>query len=214
MSSEAECPDQILLGAMDSDFCVLLGLAIWLEFFLAGANENTRRFQFTSGMDDKAPSRLKNNLSNALKQVWKDPEFIELMRYTISPFGLGTHRNRKTPANFMRGKCHQDDIDIPGRWKPSKVNALIHRVKLHEARAKSALKTTEFRMSLKLLKEVGDFKALSDGFPEMERGICAHTYRKYPAPATYARNCGAGADEVEIRGRWKARGNPQDSDCL
>ena len=43
---ERECPPQILLGAMDPEFCVLLALGIWLELFLINAPDN-RLFLFS-----------------------------------------------------------------------------------------------------------------------------------------------------------------------
>ena len=39
VEEEADCPWQILFGAMDPLFCVFIGLAIWLEFYLMGYDQ-------------------------------------------------------------------------------------------------------------------------------------------------------------------------------
>ena len=53
---ERDAPDQILFGAMDIEYCVLLGLACWLEYFIATGNEGISEYLFAveEGTDDPA----------------------------------------------------------------------------------------------------------------------------------------------------------------
>ena len=57
---ERSCPDQILLGAMDPDFCVLLGLGCCLESRFSTYQQNAagRRFLFGTADDDDEPQRI------------------------------------------------------------------------------------------------------------------------------------------------------------
>jgi hypothetical protein len=67
---ERQCPPQILLGAMDPLFCVLLHLGIYLEDFLALSPNST--YLFTDSTTDNAPKNLKQTIRNRLeKVVWK-----------------------------------------------------------------------------------------------------------------------------------------------
>lgn len=79
---ERDCPDQILIGANDPDFCVQLALACYLETRFSShceAGSVDARFLFGEGGEDDEPIRTKEHYHNTLKKVWKDPEFQQLL---------------------------------------------------------------------------------------------------------------------------------------
>jgi Transcriptional activator of glycolytic enzymes len=114
---ERQCPPQILLGAMDPMFCLLLNLAIYLEETLA-RNPN-QLYLFTDATSDRAPKNLIQTYRKRLeKVVWKHQDFKSLATEEDDKEGVGTHSYRKFPANHARGcGCAPDEIEIRGRWK-------------------------------------------------------------------------------------------------
>jgi hypothetical protein len=113
---EWQCPAQILMGAMDALFCVLLHLAIYLEETL-GRNPD-QLYMFTDGVTNKAATNLIQTYHKRLEKViWKNPEFAALATEDDEE-GVGTHSYRKFPSNYARGcGCTPDEIEIQGRWK-------------------------------------------------------------------------------------------------
>jgi hypothetical protein len=83
---ERDAPDQLLLGAMDQRYCVLLGLAVWLEI-----NKETSPFLFGIGRIDD-PDALKKKASDFVRDnVFRNEAFMPAI-----PSGkLGTHSFRK-----------------------------------------------------------------------------------------------------------------------
>ena len=65
---ERDCPDQILLGAMDTDFCVLIALGCYLETLLS-TKADGHRFLFGNIDDDDEPIRI-----NERYQRWQGVE--------------------------------------------------------------------------------------------------------------------------------------------
>ena len=59
---ERDAPDQILLGAMDPDFCILLVLAIYLENWIEHGDGLQSKYMFTGDLDDGAPDRCKDHV--------------------------------------------------------------------------------------------------------------------------------------------------------
>jgi hypothetical protein len=56
---ERSCPDQILLGAYDDEFCIFIMLSIYLESFLE--QHPNPKYLFCVQNDDDAPNKLKAN---------------------------------------------------------------------------------------------------------------------------------------------------------
>lgn len=111
---ERDCPDQLFLGSMNTDFCLLLALAVYLESWL-GNSLSERIFLFGDDTDEKkTPKRIKETYSRALKrEIFDNPEFTELSRDD-----LGVHSLRKFAASWARANgCITDDIEMRGRWK-------------------------------------------------------------------------------------------------
>ena len=77
---ERDCPDQLLIGAMDDDFCVLVALACYLESRLSSNVAN--RYLFCDAEDDIAPDRLNARYYRVLKSCWRNPDFQQLLRIT------------------------------------------------------------------------------------------------------------------------------------
>ena len=99
VQDERDCPPQFLFGAMESLFCILIGLAIWLEFFCRGEGQGSR-FMFMRDRDDNAPNRLKGSFAKAMKTIRDLPVFRALIRLTRGLVGM--HSSRKGPYTFAR----------------------------------------------------------------------------------------------------------------
>ncbi|KAI2499454.1 hypothetical protein MHU86_15038 [Fragilaria crotonensis] len=91
---ERDAPDQIILGAMDIRYCVLLSLGIYLETWCNSGLGATNNFLF--GSSDK-PKRTKEFMYNVLRKLWDSDGFVP---EAMGP--LGTHSLRKFPATYAR----------------------------------------------------------------------------------------------------------------
>jgi len=58
ISEERNCPNQIILGSMDNNFCILIQLAIYLESFLY--QYLNAHYLFTEDTSERAVTKLKN----------------------------------------------------------------------------------------------------------------------------------------------------------
>jgi hypothetical protein len=114
---ERGCPPQILLGAMDTTFCILLNTGIYLESWIAGGHANTSPFIFCSDGDPaKGPKNVGRVYRQVLKAIYEDPEFRALAELLGGL--LGIHSIRKFASTFAKvvGRS-ADDIDVRARWK-------------------------------------------------------------------------------------------------
>ena len=66
---EDDAPDQILLGTMDTNFCILLALSIYLKAWMEHGNGVHSHFMFSDAMDDGMPTWVKDNVHGILKNV-------------------------------------------------------------------------------------------------------------------------------------------------
>ena len=114
---ERDCPWQILLGAMDPDFCILLALSIYLEDWMGSGDGMNSRFMFADGIEDSDANKSKKAYATALRdKVFKHEEFLQLMRRTGG--SLGSHSMRKFPTTWViQSGGTQDEVEIRGRWK-------------------------------------------------------------------------------------------------
>jgi hypothetical protein len=113
---ERQCPPQILLGAMDPLFCLLLNFAVYLEETLSRNPQQV--YLFTDSTTANGPVNLIQTYRKRLEKViWKNREFAALATEDDEE-GVGTHSYRKFPSNYARGcGCTPDEIEIRGRWK-------------------------------------------------------------------------------------------------
>jgi hypothetical protein len=116
---ERDCPDQILLGSMDSGFCILLALSIYLESWFTCNKGLQSVFLFSDDNNEElAPKRTKSSYAASLRtNVFSNPMFLSKTGRNGSE-DLGSHSLRKFPATWAsRNGCNADEIDVRGRWK-------------------------------------------------------------------------------------------------
>jgi hypothetical protein len=112
---ERDVGEQILLGSMNRDYCVLLALALFLEIWIESGEGMLGTLVFNVSDDD--PKKSKESVANILfNDTWKDPDFRKIQEGPI-----GTHSMRKLPyTHARRCGCSRDDSDHRGRWKRKK----------------------------------------------------------------------------------------------
>jgi hypothetical protein len=122
---ERSAPSQIILGAMDSNFCVLVGLGIYLQYVLEFTNAVRSTYLFCN--TDETPDTVKKQVSNVLMQrVVKSNDWVQYQRQVERDGGvpagkIGTHSLRKMGSTLARlmGRS-QDEVDVRGRWRNTK----------------------------------------------------------------------------------------------
>ncbi len=133
---EKKCPDQIILGAQDPNWCLQLMLSIYLESYLE--QHPHAKYLFTEHVqidpennEDKAPNNLKNQWRSRLKKiVWSRPEFADIECEADdddSGGGVGTHSRRKFATDFAVNCGHTDyEIEIRARWKQTRGGKVVY----------------------------------------------------------------------------------------
>ena len=113
---ERDAPYQIMLGAMDRRFCVLLALGVFMEVYIATGEGRLGNFVFCEAGCN--PDTVKGHAQQVLREdALKSPEFAR----EIPEGKLGSHSNRKFGNTFPRRcGCSKDDTDYRGRWKGKK----------------------------------------------------------------------------------------------
>jgi hypothetical protein len=114
---ERKCPDQILLGSMDTQTCVIYHLAIYLEEFLGRYPDAVLLFTEQEA-NAKSVKNLIARYRNRIRiEVWSHESFKRLADEDDEE-GVGTHSYRKFPSTYARScGCTPDEIEIRGRWK-------------------------------------------------------------------------------------------------
>ena len=116
---ERDCPDQILFGSWDVDYCILIALGLYLEIGFIHGTGRLGELLFSDEVTLRSRGnvkRLKNRYQTVLtKHVFVHPTFIPLMKKGKA---YGTHSIRKYASSFARSNnCSKDDINCRGRWK-------------------------------------------------------------------------------------------------
>jgi hypothetical protein len=123
---ERDAPEQIILGSMDHDFCVIAALAVYLQHSLEFGNGDNTDFLFCDNEED--PDQVKRQVSNILlNKILKSPEWKEMQETMEGENGAGrsgfcgTHSMRKLASTMARvlGRT-QDEVDARGRWRNTK----------------------------------------------------------------------------------------------
>lgn len=127
VKDERDCPDQILLGSGDPDYCVLLGLAVYLECWLIDGNGANSGMLFHDGEHCEGNvKKCKDKYSTKLSLIFKSEEFNNNFK---NAFKLGSHSVRKYPATFAKSAgCTLEEIDTRGRWKRNSDKMVTHYV--------------------------------------------------------------------------------------
>jgi hypothetical protein len=108
---ERACPDQLLSGATNTDFCILLALACYLEIQMT-TNQHGR-YLFGDRDDKFEPDCANERYRHTLRQCWSEPYFMELMVKVKG--SLGSHSNRKFPATWCAENGSSDpEVEIRG----------------------------------------------------------------------------------------------------
>jgi hypothetical protein len=111
---ERSCPDQILSGAADADFFILLALACYLESRLSSNHHGM--YLFGDHGDGMEPERINLWYCNALRKCWAEPEFMALLVKIKG--ALGSHSNQKFPATWCAENGFTDpEVEVRGAWK-------------------------------------------------------------------------------------------------
>lgn len=123
---ERDCPPQILLGAVNASFCVILSLALYMEtrFGLHGLDFT---YIFATGHDENAPKRATNNYYKSVKKwAFVHPRVLQIQ--TRISGGIGVHSVRKFASTYCKrlGRT-QEEIDCRARWKRQKSSRISSR---------------------------------------------------------------------------------------
>jgi hypothetical protein len=120
VSEERDAPWQIVIGAMDTAFCVLTSLALWMELnFRSNPNALLSPYIFSFSDDNDIPTggqKAKETTQTMFNKIFK----MEAFNGPDGTTGdhLGSHSIRKFAATHTRRcGCNKDDKDIRGRWK-------------------------------------------------------------------------------------------------
>jgi hypothetical protein len=120
VGDERDAPWQIVMGSMDTTYCVLVSMAIWMEINMrANANAANSPYLFSFSDDVAVPSgglKAKCIAQTIFGQkVFKMEQFCNT---ADSGSLLGSHSIRKYAATHARKcGCNKDEKDIRGRWK-------------------------------------------------------------------------------------------------
>jgi hypothetical protein len=120
VSEERDAPWQIVLGSMDTAFCVYASLSLWMEVNLrTNPNALLSPYLFSFCDDNSIPSggqKSKETAHNMFNKIFKMEEFTG--SGAAADNMLGSHSIRKFAATHARRSgCSKDDKDIRGRWK-------------------------------------------------------------------------------------------------
>ncbi|MGL5935859.1 MAG: hypothetical protein ACRCZI_09580 [Cetobacterium sp.] len=124
VNEERECPDQIILGCNDPDFCCLLSLAGYLESRMTEQLGN-HKFLFGEREDDDEPLRQNDNYCNVLKRQWRTAAFKEIVLEVRGD--IGTHSIRKFASTWAAEHgCTYTEVEIRGRWKGGRNGRVVN----------------------------------------------------------------------------------------
>jgi hypothetical protein len=122
---ERDAPWQIILGAMDTTYCVLVSTAVWLEMNLRtnpSAMLSPYLFCFCDDVSIPTGGQKSKDIAQNIfgQKIFKMDEFAsrDVDDNLASSSLLGSHSIRKYAATHCRRcGCNKDEKDIRGRWK-------------------------------------------------------------------------------------------------
>jgi hypothetical protein len=108
---ERDAPWQTILGLIDSTFCVLLNLSLWLKL----SSCRTSPYVFNFSKDTTVPSSGDKGKQRAMDVLRVILQALEL---DLEEVEVGTHSIRKCASTDVRENgVSKDDKDTRGRWK-------------------------------------------------------------------------------------------------
>lgn len=114
---ERDAPWQVIIGAMDTTFCVITSLAVWLEVhIMLDPNAMLTPYVFAFSDDNNIPKggiKSKQTVQTIFaKDIFPMPQFVN------EGGPLGSHSVRKMGSTESRRRgATKDEKDIRGRWK-------------------------------------------------------------------------------------------------
>jgi hypothetical protein len=118
VNEERDAPNQILIGSLDLLYCVLLGLAVFLEIFIElGGGSLLTPYVFHFSDDDTIPEG-DNKAKESMVQTILATENYNRPEFNTAKGPLGTHSIRKLASTHARKNGRlKDKKDIHGCWK-------------------------------------------------------------------------------------------------
>jgi hypothetical protein len=123
VGEERDAPWQIVLGSMDTTYCVLVSIAIWFELNLranASALISPYLFSFCDDISIPTGGQKSKDIAQTIfgQKIFKMEEFAACGDAGETACLLGSHSIRKYAATHCRRcGCNKDEKDIRGRWK-------------------------------------------------------------------------------------------------
>jgi hypothetical protein len=120
VGKEHDAPWQVVLGSMDTAFCVYTSLALWMELnHRENPNASMSPYLFIFCDDISIPAgrqKSKEIAQTMFNKIFKMEAFGD--EGGVGTDSLGSHSIRKFAAIHARPSgCSKDDKDIRGRWK-------------------------------------------------------------------------------------------------
>jgi hypothetical protein len=114
---ERRCPNQILFGATEPLYCVLINhLGVYLEMYLELFPQAS--YLYTDNNDNNAPANLIAQYRSRIELVVWDSNEFEAVVDDDDEEGIGMNIYRKYPSNCaVNCGCSADKVEIRGRWK-------------------------------------------------------------------------------------------------
>jgi hypothetical protein len=121
VNCESEAPWQIMLGSHDPNFCVFVGLAIWLEYYIGAHPTYLSPYVFDFSGDFRRPhggKKANKLVQTKLKLVYAGEIGVGFERDPEAEGNLGSHSIRKYGSTrTRRAGIVKDEKDHRGRWK-------------------------------------------------------------------------------------------------
>ena len=113
---EGDAPWQLIIGSRDPQLCVLIALAIWLEFYLSNY-KGLSPYVFALNADYRIPEggdKINDFVQRKMRDVYRRDDF----QPDDDRQKLGTHSVRKyANTRARRLGARPDEADYRGRWK-------------------------------------------------------------------------------------------------
>jgi hypothetical protein len=111
-NEERDAPWQTMLGAMNTYYCVMINVGIWLEVSLASAGAGLNPHVFGFANDFVGGDRAKNWAQAVCRELYRGGDF------DVEEGPLGTHSVRKHGSSTCRNQgVSMDDKNTRGRWR-------------------------------------------------------------------------------------------------
>jgi hypothetical protein len=123
VNTDRDCPEQILIGSMDAETCVLLNLALFLETWIGEGEGHLSQWLFADGSTThSSPIAEQNKEATRAKTIYSRRITAALRNVAFEKHQaegrLGSHSIRKLATTYSRNAGAQtSDINYRARWK-------------------------------------------------------------------------------------------------